>query len=102
MLRGGQCQPAACERVLGAPRQHFGPDPFHGFGFRAGSRTAGGNPLSLDLKRCRVGPQPGQGFEPLALGLQLQGTLERVLLWLVKRSGVESENAAPVGSELET
>ena len=102
MLRGGQCLPAARERVHGAPRQHFGPDPFHGFGFRAGSWTPGGNPPSLDLKCCRVGSQPGQGFEPLALGLRLQGTLERGLLWLVKRSGVASENATPVGSELET
>jgi len=31
-----------------------------------------------------------------------QGTQERVLLWLVKRGGVESENSAPMGSELET
>src|SRR5260370_27749932 len=102
MLRGGQCLPAARERVQGAPRRQFGSDLAHGFGFRAGSWTPGGNPPSLDPKCCRVGPPPGQGLGPLALGLWHQGNQERVLLRLVKRGGAESENSAPMGSELET
>jgi len=102
MLRGGRCRPAACERVLGAPRHCFESDLVHGLGFRARSWTPGGNPPSLDSRRCRVGPQPGQGHEPLPLGLQRQGTQERVLLWLVKRGGADLETSAPVGSELET
>ena len=102
MLRGGQCQPVARERVQGATRHQFESDLFHGFGFRAGSWTPGGNPPSLDSNCCRVGPQPGQGHERVLLGLWHQGTQERVLLWLVKRGGVESENPATMGSELET
>jgi hypothetical protein len=102
MLRGGLCRPAARERVLGVPRHRFESDLVHGFGFRSRSWTPGGNPPSLDSKRGRVGPQPGQGHEPCLLGLLHQGTQERVLLWWVKRGGAEFENSAPVRSELET
>jgi hypothetical protein len=102
MLRGGRCRPAARGRVLAVPRHRFESDLVHGFGFRARSWTTGGNPPSLDSKRRRVGPQPGQGREPLLLGLRHQDARERALLWLVKRGGAESENSAPVRSELET
>src|SRR6266704_2998595 len=120
MLRGGLCRPVARAGVHWGSQRQFESDLRRGFGFRARSLTPGDNPAPGDSnRRCgrpsygrqssrpsygrqSIGPQPGQGLGPFALGLLHQGTQERVLLWLVKRGGAESENSAPMGSELET
>jgi len=79
MLRGGQCQPVARERVQGATRHQFESDLFQALGSVL-VLDAGGNPPSLD-SNCRRVVEPGQGHEPVSSGLWHQGTQERVLLW---------------------
>jgi len=95
MQRGGLCLPVKRQRLESGLAQ--------GLGNPARPKSTGGNPPCGNPSYWRLDcSRPGQGRQSMVLGFSHQGTQERVLLWLVRRGGAESENATPNWSELET